>query len=68
MAQETAVQWMARVFGIEIDYKVEIAEQMEKEQIIKSFTEGGRIYIDNIAEESSPSAEDYYNETYGKDI
>jgi len=58
MAKETAVQWMARVFGIEIDYKTEIAEQMEKEQIMNA-------YIDGEHQQGfEGEAEQYYNEIY----
>jgi hypothetical protein len=61
MAKETAVQWMARVFGIEIDYKTEIAEKMEKEQIIEAAN-----FLPFDEQNDIKTGEQYYNETYGK--
>jgi hypothetical protein len=67
MAKETAVQWMARVFGIEIDYKTEIAELMEKEQMYQVWLASEQ-WSDGKFVDSNESFEEYYNETYGKDI
>jgi hypothetical protein len=65
MAKETAVQWMARVFGIEIDYKTEIAEQMEKEQMYQVW-KASEQWSDGEFLDSKKSFEEYYNETYNK--
>lgn len=67
MAKETAVQWMARVFGIEIDYKTEIAELMEKEQMYQVWLASEQ-WSDGKFVDATEAFEQYYNETYGKDI
>jgi hypothetical protein len=61
MAKETAVQWMSRVFGIEIDYKTEIAEQMEKEQMYQVW-KASEEWSDGKFVDSAKAFEEYYNE------
>jgi hypothetical protein len=58
MAQETAVEWLERLFkeGILIKKSFEIAKQKEKEQIIDAFNSGLAYDYDD--------SETYYNKTY----
>lgn len=71
--KQTAVNWLVEKLnqceplysGVQslehkqyLDQLVEQAKQMEKEQIIKAYTNGSPEFFD--------MAEEYYNETYGK--
>ena len=45
---------------------IELTKRSEKEQIEDAFNEGGKQYIANIAGDTPPKSQDYYNKTYGK--
>jgi len=74
--KQTAVEWLAdqiqeqlNVFlpGAVLDEMMLIkAKQMEREQIMDAHLKGQREDIDFI-NEAKEEAEQYYNETYGKD-
>ena len=77
MAQQTAVEWLKNrlpsIFEHDHDdfYKriFEQAKQMEKEQIMKSF-KSARIpykYDADLRLNGFEDAEQYYNQTYGKE-
>ena len=69
--QKTAVDWLVEVFDLEmfdtfhLD-KITQAKQMEKEQIVESHKEGQH-YANYFEVPHHRKAEQYYNETYGKD-
>ena len=82
MAQQTAVEWLVEQMIMEICKRVSVeitplglwlieqAKQMEKEQIIDSYKKGeiqGVRSTNNFYYSSFKSAEQYYNETYGKE-
>jgi hypothetical protein len=64
--KQTAVDLLVSILNKEgfapvlTDEEIQIAKQMEKEQILDSYIEGHSIYGE------STNAEQYYNETYGK--
>lgn len=61
MAQQTAVDWLIKELELEgYDHTIEIAKQMEKEQIIKAYSSGSNDRLHNFINEQ------YYNETYKK--
>ena len=65
MAQQTAVEWLVEQYANE-NYGIEVyeqAKQIEKEQIIKA----AALVLWNNSSNSTESAEQYYNETYGKE-
>jgi hypothetical protein len=77
--QESAIDYLMKQIGegkiqstytkcgylIEIhDDVLEIAKEIEKNQIKKAFIDGGLEYVLNIENDSPPSAEDYYNIKY----
>ena len=66
MAQQTAVEWFAKITA-EIGYVstdiLEQAKQMEKEQIIEAFYEGMKT---NPFDPNRGRGTMYYNETYKK--
>jgi hypothetical protein len=47
-----------------LQINIALAKQAEKEQIEEAFNEGGKQYIANIAGDTPPKAEDYYNKTF----
>lgn len=61
--QQTAVKWMAKAFRIEIDYRTEIAEQMEKEQMFNIW-KAAEQWSDGKFLDSRKSFEEFYKETY----
>jgi hypothetical protein len=65
--KQTAVEWLEKRFyftkGQLIDIDFEQALAMEKEQIIDAYNKGLRIEINGL---TNKMAEQYYNETYGK--
>ena len=70
MAQQTAIEWLEHQIlisnGLEnlignIDYWIEQAKQMEKEQIVDAHYQG---YRNDIG--TTEVSEQYYNETYNK--
>ena len=70
--QQTAVEWLAEQLPIRIvnSFQEEIAKakQMEKEQIIKSFSIGndcGYQFAQTEYAQQYNNGEQYYNETYG---
>jgi hypothetical protein len=66
--KQTAVEWLAHQLNLEPDGWVkdliEQAKEMEKEQIMQGYMEG--LYYDKNSL-YTPSKEQYYTETYGKD-
>ena len=66
MAQQTAVEWLVKELKLEgYNYTVEQAKQMEKEQIMKAFSDGQETPI-NHPTLPHYSREEYYNDTYNK--
>ena len=66
MAQQTAVEWLVKELNLEgYDYTISQAKAMEKEQIIKAFSNGQELPISNPLLPHY-SSEEYYNETYNK--
>ena len=62
--KKTAVEWAFAMLGKMSDEKIKLqAKQMEKEQIIQFADE----YADAVMGGCINRAEQYYNETYGKD-
>ena len=76
MAQQTAVEWLKKEveeYGdreyliirlTDLDELINQAKQMEKEQIIDAHLTG---LIHPLETEATKQAEQYYNETYGKE-
>jgi len=64
MTQQTAVDWLVKRFLLSgnnlLISDVEIAKQMEKEQIMNAYNDGEH------QQGYEGEAEQYYNETYGK--
>lgn len=66
MAQQTAVDWLIKELELEgYDHTIEIAKQMQKEQIQKAFSDGQELPINNPILPHY-SSEEYYNENYNK--
>ncbi len=76
MAQQTAVEWLSErlirmiptispIYKYDIKEYVEQAKAMEKEHIMKAFSDGQETPINNPTLPHY-SREEYYNETYGK--
>jgi hypothetical protein len=68
MAQQTAVKWLIKIYQQtnKIDnFDLEVAKEMEKEQIMKAFSDGQQTPM-NHPTLPHYSREEYYNETYGK--
>jgi len=73
MAQQTAVEWLVHQLNTrqkpldnsQIDELFEQAKAMEKEQIMKAFSDGQETPINNPTIPHY-SKEEYYNETYTK--
>ena len=69
MAQQTAVRWLLeniqKVNKMDWDILFIAAQQMEKEQIQKAFSDGQEIPI-NHPTLPYYSREEYYNDTYSK--
>jgi hypothetical protein len=68
MAQQTAVDWLIKIYQqtnkIDI-FDLEVAKQMFQEQIMKAFSDGQETPI-NHSTLPHYSREEYYNEQYGK--
>ena len=75
--KQTAVEWLIEELDNNLDIKhswrtkqyIEQAKQMEKEQIINAYDEGDNNGADRIyyhSDRDDKSAEQYYNENYGK--
>ena len=64
MAQQTAVDWLVKEFGLE-EYKssVEIAKQMEKNQIMNAYWNGT---TDMDKFDALTYADKFYNEYYSQ--
>ena len=71
MTQQTAVDYLIEQLtneGVYIPFGFyEQAKQMEKEQIIQGVLHGIEVLYDCGDEENVNNAEQYYNETYGKE-
>ncbi len=68
MTQQTAVKWLIKIYQQtnKIDnFDLEVAKEMEKEQIMKAFSDGQQTPM-NHPTLPHYSREEYYNETYGK--
>jgi len=76
MAQQTAVEWLSErlirmiptispIYKYDIKEYVEQAKVMEKEHIMKAFSDGQETPINNPTLPHY-SKEEYYNEQYGK--
>jgi hypothetical protein len=69
MAQQTAVEWLYKIYlqTKKIDsFDIEQAKQMEKKQIEVAFSDGQQTPI-NHPTLPMYSREEYYNDTYGKE-
>ncbi len=79
MAQQTAVEWLVRQLSnefisevflhrwSEVSGIIDIAKQMEKEQISKAWDDGDYAYFySKETGKDFDNGEQYYNETYGK--
>jgi hypothetical protein len=69
MSKQTAIEWLVDQFEVSHSYineifkeTIEQAKQMEKEQITDAYWEGGQ-----DVPTQGKQAEQYYNETYGKE-
>jgi hypothetical protein len=69
MKNQTALEWLIEQVYLPIDAPNEIIEQakeMERQQIIDAYRQGVTDeYGDTLDFSKDPSAEEYYNETYG---
>ena len=70
MAQQTAVEWLIKIYlqTKKIDsFDIEQAKEMEKKQIIEAFWNGDN--SDCTSEQNAKEfAEQYYNETFKKEL
>jgi hypothetical protein len=66
MAQQTAVQWLLKIYlqtnKIDI-FDLEVAKEMEKEQISKAYRQSVE---EDVWNNPLRTGEEYYNETYGE--
>jgi len=82
MAQQTALNWIINKFnyigciyaddmedGQMIESAINIAREMEKEQIMSAYSDGvfDGALTDEFYEDSKVSGEQYYNETYNNE-
>jgi hypothetical protein len=69
MAQQTAVEWLASKLSITFqtmyDEEIKQAKAMEKEQIMKAFSDGQETPINNPTLPHY-SRDEYYNDNYKK--
>jgi len=69
--KQTAVEWLALyikgITSLNCDEVIEQAKEMEKEQIVESFSLGIISHHDAFKNQNKwNNGEEYYNETYGK--
>jgi len=71
--KQTAVEWLVSILNKEefaqvvTDEEIQQAKEMEKEQIMTSFTQG-ELFSGDFYDPNNPKADcskNYYNETYG---